>query len=74
MSVKASGTPGQTESVGKAIRLLALFRGAQTPVRIAEAIRQDRATRAYCPGPAGAQIASSHPHRKLPRRIAGYFP
>ena len=37
MSVKASGTAGQTESVGKAIRLLALFRGAEIPVRIAEA-------------------------------------
>ena len=82
MSVKASGTPGQTESVGKAIRLLALFRGAQTPVRIAEAsaatglarstthrllatlqaqefIRQDRATRAYYPGPALLDLARS---------------
>jgi DNA-binding IclR family transcriptional regulator len=37
MPVKAPGTPSQTESVSKAIRLLALFRGAQTPVRIAEA-------------------------------------
>jgi DNA-binding IclR family transcriptional regulator len=37
MPVKPSVTPGRTESVGKAIRLLALFRGAQTPVRIAEA-------------------------------------
>jgi len=82
MPVKASGTPGQTESVGKAIRLLALFRGAQTPVRVAEAsaatglarstthrllatlqglafIRQDRATRAYYPGPALLELARS---------------
>lgn len=82
MPVKASGTPGRTESVGKAIRLLVLFRGAQTPVRIAEAsaatglarstthrllatlqghdfIRQDRATRAYYPGPALLELARS---------------
>jgi len=37
MPPKGAATPGQTESVGKAIRLLSLFRGAQTPVRIAEA-------------------------------------
>ena len=37
MPVKGAATPGQTESVGKAIRLLSLFRGAQTPVRIADA-------------------------------------
>ena len=37
MPVKPSVTPGRTESVGKAIRLLALFRGVETPVRIAEA-------------------------------------
>lgn len=37
MPVKPSVTPGRTESVGKAIRLLALFRGAEVPVRIAEA-------------------------------------
>jgi DNA-binding IclR family transcriptional regulator len=82
MPVKAPATPGQTESVGKAIRLLALFRGAQTPVRIADAsaatglarstthrllatlgaadfVRQDRATRAYYPGPALLELARS---------------
>jgi DNA-binding IclR family transcriptional regulator len=37
MPSSGATAPGQTESVGKAIRLLALFRGAQTPVRIAEA-------------------------------------
>lgn len=37
MPPKPTATPGQTESVGKAIRLLSLFRGALTPVRIAEA-------------------------------------
>jgi DNA-binding IclR family transcriptional regulator len=33
----AESTAGPTESVGKALRLLALFRGADAPVRIAEA-------------------------------------
>jgi DNA-binding IclR family transcriptional regulator len=33
----AESTTGPTESVGKALRLLALFRGADVPVRIAEA-------------------------------------
>ena len=79
---EAAGTPGQTESVGKAIRLLTLFRGAQTPLRIADAsaatglarstthrllatlqaqdfVRQDRATRAYYPGPALLELARS---------------
>jgi IclR family acetate operon transcriptional repressor len=37
MPPKGSAAPGQTESVGKAIRLLSLFRSAQTPVRIADA-------------------------------------
>jgi DNA-binding IclR family transcriptional regulator len=82
MPAKPSAGAGQTESVGKAIRLLELFRSAQTPVRIAEAsaaaglarstthrllatlqahdfVRQDRATRAYFPGPALLQLARS---------------
>jgi IclR family acetate operon transcriptional repressor len=37
MAPQAPATPGRTESVGKAIRLLNLFRSAQNPVRIAEA-------------------------------------
>jgi DNA-binding IclR family transcriptional regulator len=37
MPLNGETAPGQTESVGKAIRLLSLFRGARTPVRIADA-------------------------------------
>jgi IclR family acetate operon transcriptional repressor len=60
MSSNGSVKPGQTESVGKAIRLLSLFRGAQAPVRIAEAS-------------AATGIARSTTHRLMTTLAAAAF-